>query len=267
MDAAIREPAATEDRSRERKRELLLEALRSALAEPAESRLYRAGRNPGLFALRTGAFAEAAGDAVRRGLLEVVRSDNKGKSPIDWVRITPRGVEYLHQHDSPKIVLRQLKELLDRSRTGVPDWLSTLLGQLESMGTQFATGMSRYMQQMEALSQRVESALRRLEGDAVSRTEGKSPVDWAADALRYLDIRGLEAGDGPGPNPCPLGELYRAVAEVVPDLTVRRFHDGLRRLQDHRAIRLIPWAGALGSIAEPEYTLFDGSRAICHASR
>jgi len=261
MDAAIREPT-TEDRPRDRKQELLLEALRAALAEPAELRLFRAGRNPGLFALRSGSYAEAATEAVRRGLLEVVRSDNKGKLSIDWVRISPGGVEYLHQHDSPKIVLRQLKELLDRSRTGVPDWLSSLLGQLESMGAQFATGMARYMQQMDALSQRVEAALRRLEGDAVSRTGG-GPVEWAFDALRYLDIRGLEAGDGP----CPLGELYRAVAQIVPDLTVRRFHDGLRRLQDHRAIRLIPWPGALGGIPEPEYTLFDGSRAICHASR
>lgn len=263
MDTATREPA-TEDRPRSRMQELLLEALRSALAEPAELRLYRAGRNAGLFALRTGAYAEAAAEALRRGFLEIVRSDNKGKLAIDWVRISPRGVEYLHQHDSPKVVLRQLKELLDRSRTGVPDWLSALLGQLETLGSNFATGLTRYMAQMDALSARVEAALRRLEGDAVRRVEGKNPLEWAEDALRYLDIRGLESADG---GPCPLGELYRSVADIVPGLSVRHFHDGLRRLHDRRAIVLIPWAGPLGTIPEPEYTLFDGSRAICHASR
>src|SRR6059058_291622 len=51
----------------------LIAALKQALAEPDEQRLFRSGKLPGLFATRSGANAEAAERAVRDGLLEVVR--------------------------------------------------------------------------------------------------------------------------------------------------------------------------------------------------
>src|SRR5262245_64832138 len=93
----------------------LIEALRQALAAPGELRLYRAGKLPGLFAGRGGAAGEAAARAVRDGLLEVVRTEVKGKTAIDWVRVTPRGVDYLHEHESPVEVLRELRGLLDHA--------------------------------------------------------------------------------------------------------------------------------------------------------
>src|SRR5439155_25136611 len=74
--------------------ETLLEALKQALAEGGEQRLYRSGKLPGLFAGRGGLNAEAAARAVRDGLLEVVRTESRGKVTTEWARLTPRGVAF-----------------------------------------------------------------------------------------------------------------------------------------------------------------------------
>ena len=85
----------------ERPSEFLITALKQALAEPGERRLFRSGKLPGLFASKTGAAAEVAFAALRDGLFEITRTETKGKIAIDWVEITPKGVEFLHAHESP----------------------------------------------------------------------------------------------------------------------------------------------------------------------
>jgi hypothetical protein len=60
-------------------------------------------------------------------------------------------------------------------------------------------------------------------------------VPWAVDALEYLDRR-LIAG---APGPCPLGELFTALGERRPGISIPEFHTGLRRLHDNRALRLM----------------------------
>src|ERR1700757_655235 len=87
----------------------LLDALKSALAQPGEQRLFRSGKLTGLFPSRVGANAEAALQALRDGLLESVRTETKGKTAIEWVRLTPRGVNFVHDHESPILVLRELR--------------------------------------------------------------------------------------------------------------------------------------------------------------
>src|SRR2546430_1785478 len=71
--------------------ETLVEALKQSLAEPGDQRLYRSGKLPGLFAARNGLSLEAATRAIQDGLLEVVRTDAKGKSETEWVRLTAGG--------------------------------------------------------------------------------------------------------------------------------------------------------------------------------
>src|SRR5438552_4562745 len=101
----------------------LIEALKLALAEPGEQRLYRSGKLAGLFATRTGANAEAADRALRDGLLEIVRTEPKGKLTVEWVRPTPAGVSFLHAHESPRAVLEELHEALQSAQAGLPAWL------------------------------------------------------------------------------------------------------------------------------------------------
>src|SRR6478609_3588960 len=79
--------------------EALLEALKQGLARPGEHRLYRSGKLDGLFPGRGGAGAEAAARALREGLIETVRTETKGKTAIDWVRLTPRAVDFVHEHE------------------------------------------------------------------------------------------------------------------------------------------------------------------------
>src|SRR5262249_36817500 len=112
--------------SKDRVHDTLIEALQVALAEPTEQRLYRSGKLPGLFAGRGGVSGEAAARAVRDGLLEVVRTEVKGKTALEWVRITPRGIDFLHEHESPVQILRQLRELLKNTSTALPDWLADM---------------------------------------------------------------------------------------------------------------------------------------------
>ena len=63
-----------------------------------------------------------------------------------------------------------------------------------------------------------------------------------------------------------LPELFGAVRAKHPGLTVRDFHDGLRRLADNHAIRLTPWAGP-GAIPQPEYALMADGRLMYHVGR
>src|SRR5438046_1398212 len=108
--------------SMDRLTQTLVEALGQAL-EAGEHRLYRAGKLDGLFPGRTGTAAEAAARALGQGLLERSRLETRGKTEIEWVRITPRGVEYLHEHESPVHALHQLRTALRANQEAVPVWL------------------------------------------------------------------------------------------------------------------------------------------------
>src|SRR5579885_435987 len=102
--------------------ETLLDALKLALADGGEHRLYRSGKLDGLFPGRTGTNGEAAAFALREGLLEPVRTETKGRTVIEWVRLTPRGVDYLHERESPLRALEELREALRTAEAGVPAW-------------------------------------------------------------------------------------------------------------------------------------------------
>jgi len=242
----------------------LVEALKLALAEPGEQRLYRRGKLPGLFATRTGVNAAAAERAVRDNLLELVRTEESGKLTTEWVRLTPAGVSFLHAHESPRAVLEELHRALETSRAGVPTWLEGMQAELAAVGTRLEEEMRRLMHRLEGLSNRVEEALRRAEGGGPALANGAAEtVPWAADVLAYLDRR----RDSGHAGPCPLPELFAAVRQRHPALAVPKFHDGLRRLNDYHAVTLLPFAGPVAALAEPEYALLDGTTVLYYATR
>src|SRR5437016_5520462 len=104
--------------------ELMVDGLRRAIVEPEEQRLFRSGKLEGLFPSRGGPAGEAAARALREGLLEIVRAESKGKVSMDWVRATARGVEFVHEHESPRQALEELRDVLKASREAIPDWLT-----------------------------------------------------------------------------------------------------------------------------------------------
>ncbi|MCI0700366.1 MAG: hypothetical protein L0241_04730, partial [Planctomycetia bacterium] len=107
-----------------RRTELLVDALKVALATPGEHRLFRSGKLAGLFPSRGGLSSEAALFALRESLLETVRTETKGKLVIEWVTATPKAVGFVHENDSPRSILRELKSVLHATRTGIPEWMS-----------------------------------------------------------------------------------------------------------------------------------------------
>lgn len=246
--------------------ESLVEALRQALAEPGEQRLYRSGKLSGLFPSRNGVHAAAAEQALRDGLLEVVRTETKGKTVIDWVRPTPRGVEFLHERESPLFALQELRSTLQLNERAVPLWLMEMRAGLQAMDERLAADASKWLERLDALTRRVEETLRRLEQSApLLPPEIAQEHPWAIDALNYLDRRRLAAGNNDASN-CPLPELFAALLRQHGDLSLRVFHDGLRRLHERRLLHLQP-AASLADLPQPEYALLEGAAVFYAVAR
>ena len=244
--------------------ETLLDALKTALAAPGEERLFRAGKLTGLFPGRVGVSAEAAAKALRDGLLQISRTETKGKAVIEWAKLTPRGVEFLHQHDSPVRALHELRDVLHATRSGLPAWVAEMRQTLAGMGERITVDSRKFEAKLDVLSQRVEEALRRLETRGPSLPPAVTETaPWAVDALTYLEHRRLTGANGH----CPLPELFAALMTQHPGLSVGTFHEGLRRLQRERVLRLTPFEGTPSSLPQPEYAILDGATLLYYATR
>jgi hypothetical protein len=243
--------------------ETLLEALRQALTNAGEQPIFKTGNRAGLFGGRIGVHAEAADRAKREGLLEIVRTEVKGKATIEWARITPAGVNFLYEHESPLRVLSDLQELLQSNQHALPVWLSEMQDTLQQLSARLNQEAQRWSEQLEALQNRVTEALQRAGTSGSKLSNGMlSAVPWATEALAYLDRRA--AADDAGP--CTLRELFAALKPVHADLSLASFHAGLRRLQDGRIVRLLPAANGAQVLSEPEYALLDGGDLLYFVS-
>lgn len=233
--------------------DVLLAALKAAVAAPGEHRLFRSGKLPGLFPSRVGDAAAAALRALRDGLIETTRTETRGKLVTEWVTATPKTAAFVHEHDSPKAALHELRDVLAATRAGVPVWLDEARREVAQLSARFEAHAAAMLRRLDDLADRIDAAIRRSELTAPSVSGPVAAlVPWATDALAYLDRRragGMTAA-------CPLPELFAAVRGRAPDLTLPAFHDGLRRLRDVRALRLAPAA----AMPEPEHALLaDGA--------
>jgi hypothetical protein len=246
-----------------RRTELLLDALKVAVAEAGEHRLFRAGKLAGLFPSRAGSSAAAALLAISDGLLETVRTETRGKIVTEWVRGTPKAVGFVHDHESPKSVLREMREVLHAARAGVHPWMADAKAELAAMSARIEEHAAATLRRLDDLADRVEDALRRAEAQRPAVAPGVGQVvPWALDALEYLDRRKDSGATGD----CPLPELFHALRVKVPALAVGEFHDGLKRLHDVRAVRLT--AGEPASvITEPEYAAVVDGRLMYWVGR
>jgi hypothetical protein len=245
-------------------RDALVQALRQALAEPGEHRLFRGGKLPGLFPSRSGTNAEAAAWALRDGLLEVSRTETKGKTAIEWVRLTPAGVDFLGAHAAPGPALEQLHAALDAARHELPAWQQAVRSELQAVSDQLTAQARRFEQRLEGLARQVEEALARLEKERAQLPDGVADaVPWARDAVDYLENRRT----GGAASDCALPELFAALQRQHADLSVTAFHDGLRRLQEGRALRLVPANGPPAELPQPEFALFDRTAVFYYVAR
>lgn len=247
----------------DRTTDTLLEALKRALTEPGEQRLYRSGKLEGLFPSRAGHAAEAAERALQQGMLEIVRTETRGKSTFEWVRLTPRGVDFIHEHESPVRALQELRRELRLNQQAVPVWLERMHATLQALDEKLMVDAQKWLQRLEGLTRRVEETLHRLEAAApLLPPDVAQAHPWAIDALNYLDRR----RNGGAPGDCPLPELFAALIRQHASLSVSAFHEGLRRLNDCRAIHLKP-AGSFADLPQPEYALLDAGAVLYFAAR
>ena len=213
----------------------------------------------GLFPSRVGASADAALHAITDGLLETVHTEAKGKLIVEWVRVTPKGVAFVHDRDSPKAVLRELRDVIGETRAGVPAWMDDARREVAAVAEKFERQGAELLKRLDALTERVEAALRRAEvvGFRIPDPIAKA-IPWADFALEYLDRRTTTTA-----NDCTLAELFHALRERHPNLTVPEYHTGLRRLHDLRAVRLT----TRPEMADPEFALLAGVEMYTHITR
>jgi hypothetical protein len=240
--------------------ELLVEALKVAIHAPGEHRLYQSGKLPGLFTARAGPPNDAALYALRTGLLETVRTEAKGKVITEWVCATPKAVAFVHDHDSPRSILRELKDVLQVTNAAVPLFLAEARTEFATFAAKFEERASELLSRLDDMAKRCEAALRRAEtsGPAVSDPVGQV-IPWALPALEYLDRR-RETGLA---TVCPLPELFRAVCVRFPGLELPAFLEGVKRLHDIRALRLVPAV----EMPEPEYAVVADGKLMYAAGR
>jgi hypothetical protein len=242
----------------------LVAALRGAASGPPEQPLFKAGKASGLFPGRTGVSGTAATRALQDDLLVIVRTDTKGKSALDWARITPAGIQFLHEHESPLKVLAEIRDALTASRAGVPIWLSELRAELNELSQRLNNTAGAWSHRLDLLALRVEDALVRID---TQKAEGESgngeSFPWAKEAIVYLDRR----RDAGAQSPCPLPELFEAIDGRKRDLSVVKFHDGLRHLRDRQIVRLFAHDGPASTLGQPEYALLDGAELVYYAAR
>ena len=185
--------------------EHLLEALKFAIADPGEHRLFRSGKLAGLFPSRAGTSSEAALLALREGLLETVRTETRGRIVTEWVRATPKAVTFIHDYDSPKSVLKELKEVLDATRAGVPAWMADAKQEVAALATHFEVRAAAVLARLDDLAGRVEAALR-LRTPFPALGTGRPGRPWAVGA-RIPDRRAVTTR-----RHRPLPGLFHAVA-------------------------------------------------------
>ena len=238
-----------EPRAMDKVKDIMIEALRHGASTPGEQRLYRSGKFPGLFASRTSVHAEAASQAVQLGLIEIVRTEAKGKTVVEWVRVNSKGVQFVLDHDSPVRAMDALHDLLKANVDGFPGWVDDLRKQVDDIGQRFMSEVESLRGRMEHLVDRVQEALKRADKYGPPPIDGAAgAIPWAHTVVDYLERR-REGGIG---EKCPLPELFSRVRDENPELTIMDFHSGLRRLHDRGSVRLWPCDNPDGP-PEPEY--------------
>lgn len=242
----------------DRRRFALLEALKAGSLEGGEMRLYRRGKLPGLFAHRTRASAELAQEAIAHGLLEITRVETVGKTAIEWVRVTPKGLDVLLENESPARALEELRDTLTLNQQGLPLWAAQMHQRIDELAKNFNSEVEMMRRQLEQLSSRVVEAIERLEA---SRAVAPSP-SWAEESLEYLERR-QQVGLG---KRCSLGDLFLSLKDKHADLTIKDFHAGLKRLHDDGTIALLPSVN-VGDAPGPEYALLDGPAVFYYVER
>ncbi len=224
---------------------LVFEGLTHAATAPAGLPLYAPRSGPGLFAA-TAAGKAAAQRCKDEGLLQVLRSETRGKVSHEVCGITEKGLVFLLQHGNPRPVLEAFVAALG-ARQGA---LETILDAVRQSQHDLDGLRAGALKVMERLA-------------AAPPISGPSGGQEVAAAIRGQLTQWHEAGLL---GDCPLPELFYRLRSSFPQLTVGQFHDQLRLLYEAQEIYLHPWTGPLYDLPEPAVALLVGHEIAYYAS-
>jgi hypothetical protein len=222
----------------DRSKQMMLDGLVRAAAEPTGLPLLEGKTGPGLF-VSTSAGKSVAQRCKDEGFLRIVRTEHRGKTAVEVCALTDIGLSYLLSQANPRQLIEDLLRALETRHAQAEEMVAT----------------ARRMQaSLDGLRDVAETVLRRLSDE----TE-----PWLAGVVPYLEQR-HEAG---APEDCALPELFRHARQLSPTLTIGQFHDALRRFLEAGRIYLHPWTGPLYDLPEPPLALLVGHEIAYYASK
>ena len=239
----------------------IVEALTRAAAEPAGLPLFSTKSEAGLFANSAKA---AAQKCLSDRLIEVVRTEAKGKSPREFYAPNEAGWEFLLGAVNPKQVLEDFVRVLEERQGEVCELLATARRMADSLQG-LKDAVARVLPQV--LMNRVPSGPAEDSRFGVSRCNGTTallaapPRTLAESILEELAVWSASANAG---EDCPLPELYRRMGS---ETTLGAFHDCVRELHAAGSIYLHPWTGPMHELPDPAYALLVGHGVVFYASR
>ena len=89
-------------------------------------------------------------------MLEVIRTETRGKTSCEWVRLTPAGVDFLHEHESPLRALEALRDVLKANREAVPVWLESMRQELRQLSDRLEGTARGCLAKLDGLARHVD---------------------------------------------------------------------------------------------------------------
>jgi hypothetical protein len=238
--------------------EIITAALRRAAVDAAGLPLH-AGRSQGLFA-KSAPGKKAAQLCKSQGYLQIVRTENRGRTVHEICAITEKGLAYLLLQVSPKQVLEDLVRALHSQHAPVGELVATV---------------RHWQASIDACKSLVNKVLYQGCENGWIGANGKAEKVIAshpspATEELWIDLRQAiltrlhEWRESDAAGDCPLPELFRLVQRDW--VTIGQFHDQLRALHEQQQIYLHSWTGPLHEIPEPALALLAGHGIAYYAS-
>jgi DNA-binding PadR family transcriptional regulator len=246
-------------------RQLALEALARALADPAAKVLHGSKKQPGFFSGSAQAVKQAAQFCLDQGWLEPTGDyEGKGKTRKPTYRLTPAGAQAVLQDSEPVKLLQSAVDSLQQNSLH----LESIRARLEET----VVFLARQKEAVHGLRELVAKLQDRLQPPDLeclqaifqrpASVPGATAADWLARALDYIAEYQRRHPYGH----CPLPELFHQVAEPA-RVSIGQFHDGLRRLVEQGQVRLHAFTAAAYQLQEEQFALVAGQEIKYYAER
>lgn len=228
---------------------LILEALTRAAAAPEGLPLLGSKAAPGLFA-KSAVGKNAAGLCQEQGLVQILRSETRGKVTHQVCAITEKGLAHLLSQTNPRQALEAFVSALEARQEQVD---ALLAGARASQ-----THLEALRRHAEKVLQQMQECPQTLSAQRNGKHESDCGDSIRAQLRRWHEAHALED--------CALPELFRSLKAAQASLSIGQFHDVLRRLHDQRQVYLHPWTGPLHELPEPALAMMVGHEIAYYAS-